>query len=856
MMSTVQKLFSEVSTYSEKLEREDIEKILKDTDVSSATNKLNRAVASRRIKIISDDIANLDSCKEIEKRLNGIKFNRIINHLVNARYYGYSAFEIIYNNEFGIDNLIPIPQKNIIFKDKKFMLKIGNSEIELNKEKFLLAIHQWNPAEPTGKSIFENINKTFLDKESYNNQLRGISKAYGDMIVIYPYDINATDEEKEKLSKNMESTHQKKTIGFPVDFGEDFDLKKSIDFIRLSDLDPEIYTKLEDREKRKILQNILGGTLTIEDSSAEGKGTNALGQVHQEGFQEVVDEICNFISDSLFQLLEIDGQFHGYNPKDYTIVLECEETEEEGLEKEKSKEELRLKKLENLEKLKNVGYVLTKEALSELLGIDSNDLTEHIVTNQIEFSSLSGKKKIQFLKEKVELNNDLLDKSLDDTVKKFSKEISSQIKEKLKKIKKASDIEEIKLDFKNLKEKLTIAYLKGLVDDSELSEVEFSEDEEIDPFNLKYEKAIEWFLKKKPTLYDDLDVIDKEIQETVFYIKRSTELETTKKLYKSLSNNLEEGGTFKDWLKDSDEVLNKTGLGDNPYYLEVVYRTNMSSAYNAGAFYNQEMNKEEKPYGLFDAVGDNRTSNICKILDGKVYPLDHEFWNNYLPPLHYNCRSRRITLSKEEVADYGYSINKTITKDVAALKDKIGNFYGNHVNGLKKSIKTKEKEIEKLGYNDDGLSLDELGALNRYISSDSYKINEKLRNSTELNDEDKYFMKYLDKALDKMPNYKGNVRRSIQFVNNDDFENFIKTHKIKDIKTFKEYLSTTAGDIYNENAQVQIYINGSTQGKNIVKYNQAEQEILYKREQKFEVQEIFQTPDGVYHYLFEEVIDE
>lgn len=74
----------------------------------------------------------------------------------------------------------------------------------------------------------------------------------------------------------------------------------------------------------------------------------------------------------------------------------------------------------------------------------------------------------------------------------------------------------------------------------------------------------------------------------------------------------EEGKTFKNWLGDSEEVLNKSGLLNNLYYLEIVYRNNMNSAYNAGAFHNQELNKENKPYGLYDAVGDNRISSICK----------------------------------------------------------------------------------------------------------------------------------------------------------------------------------------------------------------------------------------------------
>ncbi|MDP0493295.1 MAG: DUF935 family protein, partial [Fusobacterium sp. JB021] len=689
-------LFNSISVSNEKLEQENIINILKDIDISSAINKLNRAVAGRKLKILTDDVNLLDLSKELQKRFNGIKFNRIINHLISARYFGYSCFEIIYNQNFEIDTLIPIPHKNINYKEKKWTLKISTEEIELTKDKFLLSIHQWNPGSPEGKSILEECNLSFLNKQKFENLLRGLSQQYGKVIPVYLYNEDLEDKEIEELAKSIENPNGMKSIGIPVSnkILKESEVKKVIDFIKLSDLDPEIYTKLEERAKRKLMQNILGGTLTIEASSAEGKGTNALGTVHQEGFNEVVEEICSFVSDSLFQLLEIDAMYHGYNAKDFKIVLEEEVSESEIIKKDKTKEELNANKLENLLKLKNIGYTISKKALSDILGIDEKDLEEHEEKGILEFSSLSSKKKINFLKEKVELNNDILDECIEKSIDIFTKDISGQLKNKLLKVKKPIDIEKISLDFNLLKEKLILSYLKGFIDDSELHSSEFSDD--INPFNLKYEKAIQYFLNKKPSLIDDLEEINNKVLEQVFYIKRSTEIETTKKLYSSLLSNLEEGKTFKNWMKDSEEVLNKSGLLNNPYYLEIVYRNNMNSAYNAGAFYNQELNKENKPYGLYDAVGDNRTSSICKSLDEKVYPLDHIFWKNYLPPNHHYCRSRRITLSKEEVEDYGFKISKSITKDIKELKGKMGNFYGDHLTGLRKLVKAKEKELLKL----------------------------------------------------------------------------------------------------------------------------------------------------------------
>lgn len=692
--SIVTRLFSEKNGTLETISNDVINKIMTDIDIASAIQKLERAVSGRKLVPIAKKTELKELEKEIQERFSGIKFNRIINHLITARYYGYSCFEIVYKKDFSIDTLIPISAEYIYYRDKKWKLRIGTEEIVLNRDKFLLSIHKWNPAKPEGTSIFECCHQTFLDKDMYVKQLRGLASEYGDIIIVYPFDINMNEEEKEELRKNVENLHGKKSIGVPVVFSENFDLGKTVEFIKLSDLDPKIYTELENREKEKLVQNILGSTLTIDNGG--GTGSYSLGEIHKEGFDEVVEEICKFVTDSLFQLLEIDSKYHGYNPKDFEFTLEKIFTEEEKIAREKQQEELKTVKLDNLQKLSSTGYKVTAEYISEHLGISLESLIEkpeQIYANGIgaEFS----KKKLDDLFEKNKEKVLMFEESISTGMKDFTETVTKQLKEKFKEIKNINDLESFSFDLTELKEKMIIAYLKGYIDELENPLMEFSSDEE-NPFNLSFSKAIDWFIKKFPILYDHLDDVTKKVNETFFYIKRSLELETTRTLYNNLLDNLSNGGTLKDWLEASKTILDKTGLGDSPWYLELVYRNNMQSSYNAGAFYNQELNKKNKPYGLYDAIDDERTSEICQILNGKVYPLDHPFWNRYLPPNHHGCRSKRITLSKEELEEYGLTVSKTVTKEIKELKNKMGNFYGTQVSGIKKAIKQKEKEIEEM----------------------------------------------------------------------------------------------------------------------------------------------------------------
>lgn len=118
-------------------------------------------------------------------------------------------------------------------------------------------------------------------------------------------------------------------------------------------------------------------------------------------------------------------------------------------------------------------------------------------------------------------------------------------------------------------------------------------------------------------------------------------------------------------------------------------------------------------------------------------------------------------------------------------------------------------------------------AIYDYMGSKSYIINEKLRDGMELSVDDKNFIKELDTALDKMPAYKGNLQRSLYFKTQEDVEEFLKSYSPDGIIKYKEYLSTTKGESYNPDGQVQIFIQDALNGKDISVLNPKEQEVVY-----------------------------
>lgn len=122
-----------------------------------------------------------------------------------------------------------------------------------------------------------------------------------------------------------------------------------------------------------------------------------------------------------------------------------------------------------------------------------------------------------------------------------------------------------------------------------------------------------------------------------------------------------------------------------------------------------------------------------------------------------------------------------------------------------------------------------------------------LRKSEKLTADEVELIAIIDIALSKMPNYEGNLQRSLFFTDQEAVQNFLKDYVIGQPVIYKEFLSTTKGEIYNPKGQAQIFIQDAKKGKDISKLNGNEQEVLFNRDVINVVEK-----DGKYYILLEE----
>lgn len=375
----MQKLMSLSGSYeTQALTDEVIDEMLKDIDIAFAIRKLNLAIGSREWKIkCIDETEQNNLSKEIEKRLSGIDIHKFMKDVHNIRYYGYGAFEIVCDETYKIKKIVNIPQEYIHFeKEKGWFVNLGE-EIPLdNPYKFIVCTYNDTLKNIMGKSDLEPLQETYEAKKGITSKMRSISERYGDIIVVFAYDPNETEEDIKARGQELKNIKGKSAIGIPVWDGS---LKDSVHFISLSDLSIEIHTKLEDRWKSEISKYILAADYS---SSQGGVGSFSRDQVQQKEQEKQEEDLLKFIRECFQRCLEVDAMFYGYDSNNYVLTFE-KEIEKKDLSDIRQKDVTTEKII--FETMKSLGYGVTKEYIADKYGIPSDKIVE-VNSQPVEFA--------------------------------------------------------------------------------------------------------------------------------------------------------------------------------------------------------------------------------------------------------------------------------------------------------------------------------------------------------------------------------------------------------------------------------------------------------------------------------------
>lgn len=148
----------------------------------------------------------------------------------------------------------------------------------------------------------------------------------------------------------------------------------------------------------------------------------------------------------------------------------------------------------------------------------------------------------------------------------------------------------------------------------------------------------------------------------------------TNRLIKGIKDGASEGALVKLLREETDEYRTR--------WLSTLTRTKTTEIYNAArksTWDNDPVISQIVSAYQFSSVLDERTSDVCRHLDGKIFEKG-AFVDRTTPPLHFNCRSILVPITKfeEYKADKPESLSK--------IKDLGGNLVFNETTALPSSI--------------------------------------------------------------------------------------------------------------------------------------------------------------------------
>lgn len=182
-----------------------------------------------------------------------------------------------------------------------------------------------------------------------------------------------------------------------------------------------------------------------------------------------------------------------------------------------------------------------------------------------------------------------------------------------------------------------------------------------------FKEAVEFLNKKKPLTETEYKTLDDECRAKAFSVSGYTSLEVLQGFLDELADACEQGKTKKDFMDTMNDFLERNGYeGLNPFHADVIFRTNMQTAYNAGHYKSMTnpMTKKLRPFWKYVTAGDGEVRESHALMEGRIYAADDPIWNIWYPPNGFRCRCSVVSLTKSQVERSGVSVSKGLPEGV------------------------------------------------------------------------------------------------------------------------------------------------------------------------------------------------
>lgn len=182
-----------------------------------------------------------------------------------------------------------------------------------------------------------------------------------------------------------------------------------------------------------------------------------------------------------------------------------------------------------------------------------------------------------------------------------------------------------------------------------------------------FREALEYLQQKKTLPAKLYYQLEGEARAKAFTVSGYTAAEVLEQFLKELEIAVEEGTTKETFQERMNEYLESAGYnGLNPWRADVIFRTNLQTAYNAGHYkaMTDPAVRQRRPYWQYQTAGDNDVRQSHAAMEGRVYRCDDPIWDVWYPPNGYRCRCIVVSLTEEQVRQRGLQVDTVMPHEI------------------------------------------------------------------------------------------------------------------------------------------------------------------------------------------------
>lgn len=174
-----------------------------------------------------------------------------------------------------------------------------------------------------------------------------------------------------------------------------------------------------------------------------------------------------------------------------------------------------------------------------------------------------------------------------------------------------------------------------------------------------FKDAVEFLTSKEAVAKEVYESLEKKAKDRAFTVSGYTSAEVLNEFLRELADAVEDGTTLREFRENMEGFLERNGFAvTNPWHMNIIFRTNIQTAFNAGHYENLQAAKRYRPYWQYKTAGDGNVRDSHLAMQDRVYEADDPIWDIWFPPNGYGCRCTVVSLSREQVESRGLKVEK------------------------------------------------------------------------------------------------------------------------------------------------------------------------------------------------------